>query len=38
MPEYFKKSSEYEAFSTIITRDERANAVYLMEVISERGF
>ena len=28
MPEYFQKLSEYEVFSTIITRDKRANAVY----------
>lgn len=37
MPEYLKESSEYEAFSTIITRDERANAAYLMKGRLRRG-
>lgn len=34
-PEYLKESLEYEAFSTIITRNERANRARLIEMISE---
>lgn len=33
MPENLKESSAHEAYSTIITRDERANAACLMKVV-----
>ena len=38
MLKYLKKSFKYEISSTITTRDERANEVYLMKMISRKKF